>query len=161
MPKKSNPLCYVLLLFLLYLLPIPYHVSSSSVTSALPNKIHPLSQPPSLSHDSSFSALLFFLPLLSLSPPRLTISRYQSTLDDVYVYVVPWSEFPIVPFYPHHPHHLPTNSRQSPSTPLHSIFSPPPMSTHLPPGRARGCGLGLICLNPQPLTLKPSQPYPP
>jgi len=26
-----------------------------------------------------------------------------STLDAVYVYVVPWSEFPIVPSYPHYP----------------------------------------------------------
>ena len=31
-------------------------------------------------------------------------SHYQSTLDAVYVYVVPWSEFPIVPSYPHYPH---------------------------------------------------------
>ena len=30
--------------------------------------------------------------------------HYQSTLDAVYVYVVPWSEFPIVPSYPHYPH---------------------------------------------------------
>jgi len=30
-------------------------------------------------------------------------SHYQSTLDVVYVYVVPWSEFPIVPSYPHYP----------------------------------------------------------
>ena len=29
-------------------------------------------------------------------------SRYQSTLDAVYVYVVPWSEFTIVPSYPHY-----------------------------------------------------------
>ena len=28
-------------------------------------------------------------------------SSYQSTLDAVYVHVVPWSEFPIVPSYPH------------------------------------------------------------
>ena len=28
-------------------------------------------------------------------------SPYQSTLDAVYVYVVPWSKFPIVPPYPH------------------------------------------------------------
>ena len=27
----------------------------------------------------------------------------QSTLDAVYVYVVPWSELPIVPSYPHYP----------------------------------------------------------
>jgi len=33
-----------------------------------------------------------------------THSHYQSTLDAVYVYVVPWSEFPIVPSYPHYPH---------------------------------------------------------
>ena len=31
-------------------------------------------------------------------------SHYQFTLDAVYVYVVPWSEFPIVPSYPHYPH---------------------------------------------------------
>jgi len=30
-------------------------------------------------------------------------SQYQSTLDAVYVYVVPWSEFPMVPSYPHYP----------------------------------------------------------
>jgi len=30
-------------------------------------------------------------------------SHYQSSLDAVYVYVVPWSEFPIVPSYPHYP----------------------------------------------------------
>ena len=29
-------------------------------------------------------------------------SHYQSSLDDVYVHVAPWSEFPIVPSYPHH-----------------------------------------------------------
>ena len=28
---------------------------------------------------------------------------YTSTLDAVYVYVVPWSEFPFVPSYPHYP----------------------------------------------------------
>ena len=27
----------------------------------------------------------------------------QSTLDAVYVYVVPWLEFPTVPSYPHYP----------------------------------------------------------
>ena len=31
-------------------------------------------------------------------------SHYQSTVDDVYVYVVPWSEFCIVPSYPHYLH---------------------------------------------------------
>ena len=31
-------------------------------------------------------------------------SHYQSTLDAVYVYEVPWSEFPIIPSYPHYPH---------------------------------------------------------
>ena len=31
-------------------------------------------------------------------------SHYQSTLDAVYVYVVSWSEFPIVPSHPHYPH---------------------------------------------------------
>ena len=31
-------------------------------------------------------------------------SHYQSVLAVVYVYVVPWSEFPIVPAYPHYPH---------------------------------------------------------
>ena len=31
-------------------------------------------------------------------------SHYQSTLDAVYEYVVPWSEFPIVLSYPHYPH---------------------------------------------------------
>ena len=30
-------------------------------------------------------------------------SPYQSTIDAVYGYVVPWSEFPIVPSYPHCP----------------------------------------------------------
>ena len=30
-------------------------------------------------------------------------SHQQSTLDAVYVYEVPWSEFPIVPSYPHYP----------------------------------------------------------
>ena len=33
-------------------------------------------------------------------------SHYQSTLDVVCVYVVPWSEFPMVPSYPHYPHRL-------------------------------------------------------
>jgi hypothetical protein len=28
---------------------------------------------------------------------------YQSTFDAVYVYVVPWSKFPIIPCYPHYP----------------------------------------------------------
>ena len=31
-------------------------------------------------------------------------SHYLSTLDAVYVYAVPWSEFPIVPSYPHYLH---------------------------------------------------------
>ena len=31
----------------------------------------------------------------------------RSTLDAVYVYVVPWSEFPIDPSYPHYPQRLP------------------------------------------------------
>ena len=30
----------------------------------------------------------------------MSVSHYQSTLDAVYVYVVPWSEFPIVPSFP-------------------------------------------------------------
>ena len=30
--------------------------------------------------------------------------QFGSTLDAVYVCVVPWSEFPIVPSYPHYPH---------------------------------------------------------
>jgi len=34
---------------------------------------------------------------------RHSASHYQSTLDAVYVYVVPWSEFPIVSSYPHYP----------------------------------------------------------
>ena len=33
-------------------------------------------------------------------------SHYQSTLDAVDVYVVPWSEFPIFPVYPHYPQGL-------------------------------------------------------
>ena len=40
------------------------------------------------------------------SPTRIGFlydSSYQSTLDAVYVYVVPWSEFPIVPSYPDYP----------------------------------------------------------
>jgi len=32
-----------------------------------------------------------------------THTHTQSTLDAVYVYEVPWSEFPIVPSYPHYP----------------------------------------------------------
>jgi len=52
--------------------------------------------------------------------PRPADSQYQSTFDFVYVYAVPWSEFPssphtliyevpwsefpIVPSYPHYPH---------------------------------------------------------
>ena len=31
-------------------------------------------------------------------------SHYQSILDAVYLYEVPWSEFPTVPSYPHYPH---------------------------------------------------------
>jgi len=43
---------------------------------------------------------------------------YQSTLDAVYVYVVPWSEFPIVPSYPHYPHmHSSSSLAFSPSSP--------------------------------------------
>ena len=30
-------------------------------------------------------------------------SPYRSTLDAAYVYAVPWSEFPIVPFHLHYP----------------------------------------------------------
>ena len=30
-------------------------------------------------------------------------SHYHSSLDVVYVYIVPWSEFPIVPSYPQFP----------------------------------------------------------
>ena len=38
--------------------------------------------------------------------PRMAVvsdSHYQSTLDAVYVYVVPWSELPIVSSNPHYP----------------------------------------------------------
>ena len=43
--------------------------------------------------------------------------RFQSTLEAVYVYVVPWSEFPIVPSYPYYLHpvrvpHLCTRGRK-------------------------------------------------
>ena len=31
-------------------------------------------------------------------------SHYQSAIDASYVYVVPWSEFPVVHSYPHYPH---------------------------------------------------------
>ena len=31
-------------------------------------------------------------------------SHYQSSLDAVYVYAVPWLEFPIVSSFPHYPH---------------------------------------------------------
>ena len=44
-------------------------------------------------------------------------SDYQSTLDAVYVYVVPWSELPVVPSYSHHPqqrHHTVYASSGSP-----------------------------------------------
>ena len=37
---------------------------------------------------------------------HISDSHYQSTLDAVYVYVVPWSEFPIVPSYAYYPHTL-------------------------------------------------------
>jgi len=33
--------------------------------------------------------------------------HYQSTFDAIYVYVVPWSDFPTVPSYPHYPNHPP------------------------------------------------------
>ena len=39
------------------------------------------------------------------TPPFVTVvseSHYQSTLDAVYVYVMPWSEFPIVTSFPHY-----------------------------------------------------------
>ena len=38
----------------------------------------------------------------AIGPRVLWVSHYQSTLA-VYVYVVPWSEFPIIPSYPHYP----------------------------------------------------------
>ena len=42
------------------------------------------------------------------APPPLWFvvsdSHYRSTLDAVYLNLVPWSEFPIVPPYPHYPH---------------------------------------------------------
>ena len=43
----------------------------------------------------------------TLSGPKsagVSDSNYQSTLDAEYVYVVPWSEFPIVLSFPHFPH---------------------------------------------------------
>jgi hypothetical protein len=36
--------------------------------------------------------------------PLLLDPYYQFTLDAVYLYVVPWSELPIVPSYPRYPH---------------------------------------------------------
>jgi len=49
-------------------------------------------------------------------------SRYLSTLDAVYVYVVPWSEFPIVPSYPHYPHE--TRPRRNPQLQMPSRWFP-------------------------------------
>ena len=43
----------------------------------------------------------------SLRPPPVgppPAFGFPLTLDAVYVYVAPWSEFPIVPSYPHYPH---------------------------------------------------------
>ena len=37
---------------------------------------------------------------------RVSDSHHQSTLDAVYVYVVPWSELHIVPSCPHYPERL-------------------------------------------------------
>ena len=37
------------------------------------------------------------------APADRSDSHYQSTLDAVYVYVVSWSEFPVVPSNPHYP----------------------------------------------------------
>jgi len=45
---------------------------------------------------------LYTDPILSCAV--VSDSHYQSTHDAVYVYVVPWSEFPIVPSYHHYPH---------------------------------------------------------
>jgi hypothetical protein len=38
---------------------------------------------------------------LDRQPLHVYGSPYQSTFDALYVYVVPWPEFPIVPSYPH------------------------------------------------------------
>jgi len=68
-------------------------------------------------------------------------SPYQSTLDAVYVYEVPWSQFPIIPSYPHMcgaivgvphrlllPSYMKCHNRSSPS-------SPPTLTTQ----SRRGC----------------------
>jgi hypothetical protein len=39
-------------------------------------------------------------------------SHYQSTLDAVYVYVVPWSQFPIVPSFSDYPHSTSLNAAE-------------------------------------------------
>jgi len=49
---------------------------------------------------SVIKRILMMMMTLSL---RGLDSHYQYTFDAVYVYVVPWSEFPIVPSYPHYP----------------------------------------------------------
>ena len=47
----------------------------------------------------------FIVPLLGAEV--VSDSHYQSTLDAVYVCIVPWSDFPFVPSNPHNPHQLP------------------------------------------------------
>ena len=57
-----------------------------------------------------------FIPTLTHTHTHMTDisdSHYQSTLDAVYVYVVPWSEFPFVPSYSHCPHAGATNETDS------------------------------------------------
>ena len=35
---------------------------------------------------------------------EVSVAHYQSSLDAVYAYEVPWSEFPTFPSYPHYSH---------------------------------------------------------
>ena len=68
--------------------------------------------------EGSAVALTFGFPEEPIQPELdsymtvLSDPSYQSTLDAVYVYVVPWSEFSIVPSYPHYPQKKEHNYRK-------------------------------------------------
>jgi len=100
----------------------------------------------------SYMCLACDAPVDGLREPPLSDSRYQSTLDAVYVYAVPWSEFPFVPSYPHYPHaaRMRRAQRSAPNTshPAPYTRHPTPYTPHSTPDT----------LHPTPYTLHPT-PY--
>ena len=78
--------------------------------------------------------------LFSKPPCHIGCNRFgRRFLNAAYVYVVPWSEFPIVPSNPYDPHRVYSVFRQSSGTrnPLVAALPPPPPAVHIDGARWR------------------------